>query len=254
MKKVDKSIIVTSIIAGTVLLVVILVILFLKPASPYSGKTVTVEGSSTIKATPDLIGVYFTIQTKNQTSSEAKSANDEIYNNLVSELVVLGFEESDLKTESFSIYPNVYWQNNQQKEDGFVAYHYLKLELSTEQADKLSGVIDAGVNSGAGINYINFELTEESQNLYKAQALEKASADARIKAEAVALGLNKNVGRLISVQVSDFGYYPWPLYSARAETGAVSSDEISVAKDSVASISPGDQDINAIVSATFRLR
>ncbi len=249
MKKENNAIVITSIIAGVVLLIA-LSAMFLFTEST-SRDVVTVTGMSVIKATPDLIGVYYTIETKGATSAEASSANTIILTSLKNTLIAQGFSEEDLKTESFNVYPNTYWENGKQKQDGYIAYHSLKIELPIEDIDKLTSVIDAGVNAGAGISYINFELTTESQNEYKAQALELAAKDAQIKADAVASGFGKRAGRLISVQVSEFGYYPWNIYSSRG--GSVSEDA-EVAKQAAMSISPSEEEISASVSATFKLQ
>jgi hypothetical protein len=249
MKHDNKAITITSIIAGVILIIALLALGTFSSMSPYSKNTVTVEGVANIEANPDLITVYFSIDTKANTSSLAKDMNNEIYEKLIVQLALEGFDRSELKTQSFNIYPNTYWEDGKTKDDGFIATHTLKLELSSDEFDKVSEVIDAGVNSGAGISYINFELSQELQSQYKAQALELASKDARIKADAVASGFNKKVGRLTSVQVSDFGYYPWNIYTSKA-----SSEDVAIAREAVANIQPGEQDISARVSATYKLR
>lgn len=251
MKKDNKAIVITSIIAGVVL-VVALVALFTANSS-VSGKKVTVEGVATIDATPDLITVYYNIQGKGDTSSEAKDAADEIYDELVIELTLEGFDRSELKTQGFNIYPNYEYSNGKQTQKGYIATHSLKLELSSDEFDKVSGAIDAGVDANASISYINFELSPELQSEKKAEALELASKDARVKAEAVASGFNKKVGRLVSVQVSDFGYYPWNIYTARAESSGYDIEDAALAKESVTNINPSEQQINAQVTATYKL-
>ena len=253
MKKVNNAIIITSIISGAVLLIAILALITFNSIIPSSKNSVTVDGISTVKALPDVISVYFTIETKGKTSVEAKDANTLIYDNLVEALVSEDFEESDIKTESYNIYPNTYWENGKQKTDGYKATHYLKVELSSDESDKLSPAIDAGVDAGAGISYINFELSQGAQNKYKAEALKLASEDAAIKANSVALGFNKKVGRLLSVQVTSFEYYPWNVYTARTGSGMGYEDSVS-AKEAATSIQPDEQDISASVSATFKLR
>ncbi|HPD81752.1 MAG TPA: SIMPL domain-containing protein [Candidatus Pacearchaeota archaeon] len=251
----NNAIIITSIIAGVILIIALLALNTFNSIVPSSGKTVTVEGVATIKALPDVTSVYFTIETKGATSVEAKDANNVIYDNLIEEMLSVGFEENDVKTESYNIYENTYWEDSYRKQvtDGYKATRYLKIELSSEESDKLSDVIDAGVDAGAGISYINFELSQESQNKYKAEALKLASKDATIKADAIASGFNKEAGRLVSVQISDFGYYPWNVYSAKSEGGMTSEDSIA-AQEAATSIQPSDQDITASVTATFKLR
>jgi hypothetical protein len=253
MKKENNAIVITSIISGVILLIALIALGTLNSLSPYSRNTVTVEGVANVEATPDLIGVYFNIETKGNTSANAKTEGEEIFDKLVSNLAIEGFDRSELKTQYYNIYPNVYWENGKQKEDGHIASHSLKLELNSDEFDMIGEVIDAGVYSGAGISYINFELSQELQSQYKADALELASKDAKIKAEAVASGFNKNVGRLVSVQVSDFGYYPWNIYTAKASSGA-SSEDAALARETTMNLVPSEQDISATVSATYRIR
>ncbi len=252
----NNAIIITSIIAGVVLIIALLALNTFNSVVPSSKNSVTVQGTSTIKAMPDLVSVYITIQTNGSTSAEATTENTKIYDNLVEELILAGFEEQDLKTESFSVYENSYWDSKDQrsKKDGYIANHYLKVELESEDMNKVSKVVDAAVKAEAGISYINFELSRSSQNEYKAQALKQASEDAMIKADSIASGFNKEVGKLISVQTSDFGYYPWNVYSARSVGGAYMEEDAVMAKEAAMSIQPGEEEIYASVTATFQIK
>lgn len=252
MKKENSAIIITCIIAVVVLVIAIFAITRFSSVNPSTGKSVTVEGVSSIKALPDVISVYFSIETKGNTSAAAKDANTKIYDDLVEGLIMAGFNESKLKTESFNVYPNTYWDGNKQKTDGFIATHSLKLELSSNESDKLSDAIDAGVTAGAGISYINFELSQAAQNDYKAQALKLASQDATIKADAIASGFGKQVGKLLSVQVNSFNYYPWNVYTSM-DSGGRAPGDITLAKEAAMNINPSEQDVTASITATFKL-
>jgi uncharacterized protein YggE len=76
MKKMDKSIQITLIIVGAVLFLAIAgVILF---QSNSAGNTVTVQGEAVSKVAPDLITVYFSVETTGKTSKEASDANSVI--------------------------------------------------------------------------------------------------------------------------------------------------------------------------------
>lgn len=252
MKKENNAIVITSIIAGVVLLIAILCLfVFSSVISPSTGNSVTVEGISNIKAMPDLISVYITIESKGATSSEATTANTQTYEDLVEEMMIAGFEENDLTTESFSVYENVYWENGKEKTDGYIAYHSLKVELTSEKMSEVSSVVNAGVNAGAEISYINFELSQASQNKYKAEALKLASEDAKIKAGAIASGFDMEVGKILSIQTSNFGYYPWNVYSAKG--GSISEDSIA-AQETAITINPSEEEITASITATFKLK
>jgi uncharacterized protein len=110
MKKENSAIVITCIIAAVVLLIAVFAI-YKFGSGVSTGNSVTVEGVSTVKALPDVISVYFSIDTTGKTSVEAKDANTEIYDRLVDALVLQGFNKTDIKTESFNVYPNTNWVN-----------------------------------------------------------------------------------------------------------------------------------------------
>jgi len=250
MKQENKTIVVTSIIAG-VILIVAFAFLFVFQPNTSTTNSISVQGISKIKATPDLLSVYFNIETKGETSAEASTANAEILEKLTTALIAEGFEKEDIKTENFNVYPNTYWENDRMKEDGFKATHSVIVELPLEDFDKASEVIDAGINAGAGVSYINFELTQEAQNEYKAEALKLAAEDARVKAESIAIGFDKQVGRLISVSVNEFGYYPWNVYNTAS---AGYAEDSMMVKEVARNIQPTEQDISASVNAVYKMR
>lgn len=240
----QKSIQITSIIVVGLIIISVLGFFSLGNSSE---NTVTVQGQGQVKAVPDLVGVYFNVQANAKTSGEATQKNSELVELLKTEIKKLGFEEKEIQTQGFNVYQDIDWVNGRQIEKGYIATHSIRLEISTEESSKIGEVIDAGITSGVGISYINFELSQELQNKYKAEALKLAAQDARIKAEAVAEGFNKKIGKLVSTSVDDYGYYPFRAYDY-AE-GATTSQ----VKESATSIIPSEQDISASVSAIYRI-
>ncbi|MCU0642074.1 MAG: SIMPL domain-containing protein [archaeon] len=223
-------------------------LLYWKTANP--AETVSVSGSSVIKATPDIVTVYFTVQTSGATAEEAKDNNSEIVDEVITNLVKLGLERKDIATENYNVYPDYDWINGRQVSRGYKATHSIKVELSAAKMDKVGSVIDAGVEGGATINYINFELSKDTENAYKAQALKEATEDARLKADSMASGLGKSVSGIKSVSAVDFGYYPWRVYGAE---GAIA--DVAMAKEAVATnIQPGEREVNAQVNVVFELK
>jgi len=242
-KKMEKSIQITLIIVAAF---VVLALIGMSQLS--SQNTVTGNGQAQIKAMPDLVAVYFNVETKGETASEAKDKNSEIVDDMITAILKLGFERKDITTQNFNVYPNYNWKNGEQEIDGYIASHSLRLEMPTDDSDEIGEVIDAGIDAGAGISYINFELSQEKQNSYKAEALKLATEDAKIKAESIASGLGKELGRLVSVSSSNFDYYPWRLYDA---VGAANVEE---AKTATTNIQPGEQEISAAVIVVYKLR
>ncbi len=236
---------ITLIIVGTVILLALLgtgIYFQIKPT-----QTVNVEGISQFKAIPDKVVIYFNVQTEGNTSKEAKDKNAEIVDKAITNLIKEGFERKEITTENFNIYPRYSWENGKRKLIGYQASHTLKVIFSTDNIDLIGKAIDAAVNAGAGISYINFELSTEKQNEYKALALKQATEDARIKAESIAEGLGKKIGRVVSVSSQEFNYHPWRLYES---TIKASAEEV---KQAVTNIQPGEREISARVSVIYAL-
>jgi uncharacterized protein YggE len=245
----EKSVKITSIIAGTIILLALIEVLMFNQLLP--GQIISVQGNSVIKVTPDLVSVYFNAETNGTTAKEAKDANALIVDNLITALIKQGFERADITTENLNIYEDTRWENGRYKSYGYKASHQIKVELSTNQADKIGDVIDAGVDAGALLSYINFELSNDKQNEYKTQALREAGQDAQAKAEAIAEGVDKRLGSLVSISTTNWGYSPWNVYSA--SYGGMAEDAI-MAKTATTNVQPGTQEVTANIDVTYKLR
>ncbi|MFA6089695.1 MAG: SIMPL domain-containing protein [Candidatus Woesearchaeota archaeon] len=241
--KMEKSVKITLIIAVTILAVVLIGFNNLFPTS----NTLTSNGDATISVVPDVIAVYLNVETTDKSAEIAKNTNAEIIEKIKTALNQQGFEDKEIETMSYNLYPQYSWSSGKQNLIGYQATHQLRVKMPAEDSDNIGSVIDAGVNSGATISYVSFELSPEKENEYKAEAMKLASQDAKTKAEAVASGLGKKVGRLVSVSTDSFNYYPYRVY----EESAGSSMED--AKVATTNIQPSSQDVSASVTAVFKI-
>ena len=244
MKK-NNSIVITSIISAGVLIIA-LSFLFVLNSSSVSENVLEVQGTATVKAMPDLTVVYIGIENVASTSEEVGNLNSAVLEKLIEALASEGFESSDLETINFNIYPNYEWVNGVRKGKGYIASHTLAIEMLANDTLKVGRVVNLVLESGATVSSISFKLNSESQIKYKAEALKLASEDARRKAEAVAEGFGKSVGKLVSVQVNDYNYSPWIAYDGIAKE---SYDEASL----TTSIQPREEEIYASVIAVFKM-
>jgi uncharacterized protein len=251
-QKSNNAVTITWIIVGAVIvLTAVALILFL---SLRPGITVNANGIAQVKATPDLVSVYLNVETNGSDAKEAKDKNAEIVDKVITELLKKGIDRSNITTEQFNIYPDYDWSTGGNgRIIGYKATHSIRIQLLANNMEKAGDVIDAGVDSGALVSYINFELSQAKQNEYKAQALKEATQDARIKAENIATGLGKKLGAVVSVQDSNFDYYPWPVYRNDAMVVSGSSGYADAKSAIETNINPGQQDISAQVSVVFKL-
>ncbi|MEK6840488.1 MAG: SIMPL domain-containing protein [Nanoarchaeota archaeon] len=242
--KLEKSVQTTLIIVAGVIILALILINSIKPSYE---NTISVAGTATIKAMPDIIGVYFSVDTQGATSNEAADKNSNITDAMRDSLIAKGFDKENIQTTSYSVYPEYDYRTGTGKITGYRATHSLKVEIPASESEKIGDVIDSGIDAGAGISYVNFELSQESQNNYKAEAMKLAAQDASSKAEGVAEGLGKKLGSLVSVSINDYGYIPW---LARDFSGTSAAE----AKQAATDIVPSEQEISASVTAVFKIR
>lgn len=210
---------------------------------------VTVQGISEMTVQPDTASVYLNIEARAGSAEEAKNLHSETSDKVLSSLLKIGLERKDIQTLNYNIYPEYDWRNGRNEIKGYLASEQLIIKV--EDFDKVARIVDAGVDAGALIQSINFELSQEKQNLYKAQVLESAAKDARTKAEAVVAGTGGKIGNLVSVSSQEFNYNPWVYYS---NSGADMATSVAEAKTAAVNIAPRDMQITASVTAQYKVR
>jgi len=246
----EKSVKITGIISGTFVLVALIVTSVIMQFAP--SDSISVNGEAQLGVVPDLFIVNFNIQKKATTASEAEAGMNFIYDTLKNSLIDLGINEDEVQTTSININPNYNWINGMRKQDGYIAYQYVRLELPIEDTEKIGEIIDAGVEAEALISNVNFELSDSLQKEKKAEAIKLASEDAKIKAESMVEGLNKKLGKIISVSDSGINYYPWRVFETSVDSDFLEAG--SLAKEATANISPEEQTIYGNVRVVYRIR
>jgi len=181
MKNQSPSVKITAMILAVIVFIFLISLFVYFRANP--SQTVDVTGNSQIKVLPDELGIYFNVQTLADTAKEANNENSRIIDNTIAELMKMGIERKDITTQNYNVYPEYDYGEDGRELIGYRATHQLKIELEEKDFDLAGSVIDAGVDAGALISYINFELSFEKQNEYKNKALEEATLNARSKAE-----------------------------------------------------------------------
>ncbi len=206
--------------------------------------TINVNGESTISAVADEVSVYVGIDTLKNTAEASKDENAEISDNVLTALIKAGIKREEIETSSYNIYPEYDWSTGNQDLKGYRTSNILKIK--TTDFTKVGKIVDESIDAGATtIQSINFELSQEKQNQIKTEAISKATEDAKVKAEATAQGLGAKLGRVKSVTISDYNYYPYPIYTL--ESGADVKQAVST------EILPSSLDVRAMVNVVFEI-
>ncbi len=237
----------TAVVITALIVVGIIGIIYLGVSSNQGNneRTVSVTGNSEMKVMPDQVVVYIFVQTRNISADVAKDKNAEISDSVLTELIKIGIERNEIETENFNIYPEYDWINGEQKFKYYTVSNYMK--VTTKKFDNAGKIVDAAVDNGALVSYINFELSNEKTNEYKALVLANASQDAKKKAESIVLGLGKSLGDVVSVETSDWNYWPYRLYETSSSAGAD-------VKEVATNIIPKSLDISATVTVVYKIK
>jgi uncharacterized protein YggE len=195
--------------------------------------TVTTLGHGVITIAPDEATVTAGVHTQAASAKAALDENAALMNAVVAALKAAGGQ--NLQTQQVSLYPQT---SPQGEVTAYVADNSVSAKTKIAGAGAL---VDAAVAAGA--NSVNGpSLSVSDRDARYRDALGKAVADARLKAEALAKAGGFGVGPVSSV-TEQGGGSPTPVFQA---AGAA-------AKDSTP-IEPGTQDVAADVTVTFRIR
>lgn len=225
-------------------------------ASVYFPKApeISAQGISSLDVVPDEVSVNLLVETRNDDKQKAQEETIEIGEEVKRSLNRIGIEGDDIRFLRFSVYEEYDWDEGVRTSIGYVARQ--EIVVKSKNFDEIFEIVESGVDSGATVSYINFELSSELQNEYKVKALELASEDARKKADAIASGQGKEVGRLVSLSNQDFNYGGPVRYfesSAQALPGGIDDGIRAPEPEEFKSVNPEDVKVSASVSVRYKL-
>lgn len=198
-----------------------------------SAAGITVVGTGSAKAVPDLAEWSFGVRTEGESAEAALRDNAAAAKRLIDALKSAGVDGDDLRTETVSLYPQT-----DEMGRGILGYMASNTVYATMSITKAGGIIDDAVAAGANEVYGPNLRVSDSEEQY-AQAVDAAYDDARARAEAVARKAGVTLGAPIAIVEGGGG----PVYD-RAYAEAAALD---------VAIEPGSQEIQAILTVTFAI-
>lgn len=234
-----KSNNITAIVIG----LVVVIVAFMYFNQNAAGQTVNSQGSSVINAQADEVGIYVEVSTLADTAIDSKNQNALISEKLINDLKLIVGQEN-LETTNFNVYEEFDYTREGRDSKGFRTVNNIKVK--TTKFDLVGNIVDEAIEDGARVSYINFELSEKRRNDLKKEALEKASQDARQKAEAAASGLGQKIGKVVSVSTDNYDYMPYRFLDAVSAT-----ESVQLKADT--EILPQNLEVRANVNVVFEL-
>ncbi len=180
---------------------------------------ITVTGIGTVEAVPDIATLMIGVTTQGDTAAAAMAANSASVEAVIARLTAAGIEARDMQTSNLSLNPNwTGYDSSVPTISGYVATNLLTIRV--RKLDALGTVLDAAITDGANtLNGLTFDLAEPEPA--RNEARKEAVADARAKAELLAVAAGVTLGRIISISEVSVGTEPMPMFRQDAASAAV---------------------------------
>jgi uncharacterized protein YggE len=187
------------------------------------------------------------VKTEGTTVSPIQTENTRKMNAIVAMLKQQGIEEKDIRTERYSVAPRYSWDNGQQNLVGYTVTQNVSVKVRDQE--KTGTII--GKAGELGANQVgDIAFTIDDPTALQDQAREKAIADAKKKAEALARQLGITI---IKVVTFTEGYgYPQPYYGKSYDTGLEAY--AMQASAPAPQIEAGSEEVVSNVSVVFEVR
>ncbi len=212
-------------------------------------RTVTVSGSDSVVATPDMAELSIGVRVQNEKASEAQREAAETVEAVKKAVVALGVPEEDVSTSSLYLNPRYDWSSSSETIVGYEMS--VTLAVKNLPVAQVGAVVTAATAAGANTVGNASYYCSDYDALYR-QALTSALSMARGKAEALAKAEGGALGDALSVtEGRDSQFYRnsaamGSTYDATAEAAAEGD-----AKGASFDVDPGTVEIEAEVTVQY---
>jgi hypothetical protein len=207
--------------------------------------TFSVSGTGKVTVAPDIAVVDATISIERATAAAAQDEANIKSNSVVEYLKNAGIDSKDIKTSGYSLQPQYDWTDGRTRIRAYQVRQSITVKI--RDMDKTNTVVDGIVDAGANeVGQIRFEIDEPEK--LKAEAREKAIADAKAKADELADQLGIHFGKIVAFNES--GDYP-PIYYGRAEAMTLKADAAVAVPPALPA---GENEISVSVTITYQIR
>jgi len=202
---------------------------------------IEVTGTGEVRVVPDIVNLNLAVTETGMDLAATKRTVDENAAEVIGKARELGIADNDINATRLMILPEYQWDGQKRIFQGYRVSQEIGLRLrdTARYAELLSALVNAGISE-----LTNTTLETSRQDELLNEALARAVADARAKAERIAGEINGILDQVFSVTEVSGNGPSMPM--ARAETMAMAADSRSV-------FEPGSMGISRTVRVVFRL-
>ena len=175
------------------------------PAEPH----VVTSGQGVVQAVPDRAWVTIGAESRASSAREAQRLNTVAMTPVIDKLKAAGIPSDAVKTIGYDVQYEWDFVNNKRVGRGYVARN--TVEVRIDAIDRVGEILEiAGTSGATSLGGIRFDLKDRSK--LEREALRLAVADARGKADAIAVGAGRTIERILRIEEQGFSGGPVPMY------------------------------------------
>ena len=207
------------------------------------GPVIITTGEGVVKAAPDRVWITIAAESRAKSPKEAQRANADAMKAVLDKLKGLGLAGDAIRTSGYDLQPQFDYVGGRQTLREYVARN--SVEVRVDDVARAGDVLDAAVGSGAtSVSGVRFDLKDRS--VVERDALRKAVADARARADAAASGAGMKVDRVVRIEEQRVALpEPRPMMMARQSMTADAGSPPIVA---------GEIEVRVMVTMTSSIR
>jgi uncharacterized protein YggE len=209
------------------------------------GPVIVTTGEATVKLAPDRVWVTLAAESRARSARDAQRANTDAMSAVLAKLKALGFTPETIRTSGYDVQPEFDYVNGRQTLRGYVARNAIEVRVDdvTIAGDVLEVAVGAGATSVGGLR---FDLKDRAAA--EREALRKAVADARVRADAAAAGAGLRVDRVIRIEEQRASpVEPRPILMARQSMAGN-------AEMAAPPVAPGEIEVRSTVTMTSTIK
>lgn len=170
---------------------------------------IVTTGEGVVKQAPDRAWVSIAAESRARNAQDAQRLNVEAMTAVMAKIKASGIPSDAVQTTGYNLQPEFDYANGRQTLRGYVARN--QVQVRVDALDKTGDVIAAAVASGAtSVSGVRFDLKDREK--VEREALRRAVADARQRADAAATGAGVSIDRVIRIEEQrDMGEVPRPM-------------------------------------------
>ncbi len=208
-----------------------------------------VSGSGEVTVTPDIATLRVGVEAQEATVAEAQAKASEAMDKVMISLADSGVAKEDIQTQYFRIRERTRWddETNQEVVIGYRVTNRVTARI--RDIEKVGSIIDAVVEAGGDLIRIDdLGFSVDDPSAYYDEAREKATADAKARAEKLAAQTGVTLGK--PTFISESVHMP-PIYEGMLYAGG--GAPMPAPAPAPPSISPGEVKVSLTVQVAYSI-